>query len=446
MTTAPPATEPGLAPPSGSERGWWATRLDLVRRGGQLPGARIWALGEMLSMGASTATLAFAVGVLAASWWVPPAPWMVGGVLLVLLSGAVGYVTNFLAVQMLFKPRHPQDWLPMRWVWRQGLIPARQAILAGVVGEEVAARLLTPEAIVDEVTSLVEATLEDEGTLPTLQAGAQSFLQREVPPLLAKVLPEVVVAFERFLASEVSSETLRNSLRTIADQWFEDHANRETLASFLLLFLRQESGLLVEMVRKAVKRYAKKSGGRSLMLGLGEATSILDWDGLDGSLQRQLEKPKSRTWALELIDGFRGELTTLLDRIARGDWLDGLKGRAGEFLRGTAETISQREVVPRLVDFIGSGAFGHYLTSDVLPRTRPRLRSWIEAGNLDPILRRFDVRGRVAQAAASLDVAELEEMANRVAAYHLGAIQVLGYVLGILAGLLTWAVTALGSR
>ena len=45
----------------------------------------------------------------------------------ILLAGAVGYGTNFLAIQMLFKPRkcHLNPY-PLRWIWKQGLIPAKQ--------------------------------------------------------------------------------------------------------------------------------------------------------------------------------------------------------------------------------------------------------------------------------------------------------------------------------
>lgn len=53
------------------------------------------------------------------------------------------------------------------------------------------------------------------------------------------------------------------------------------------------------------------------------------------------------------------------------------------------------------------------------------------------VLKKLDIRGRVTDAVDKMDVAEFHGMINEVAAQHLGAIQVLGYLLGAAAGVLT---------
>ena len=47
------------------------------------------------------------------------------------------------------------------------------------------------------------------------------------------------------------------------------------------------------------------------------------------------------------------------------------------------------------------------------------------------------MQGRIRDAVAPMDMREFHDMINEVAAQHLGAIQVLGYVLGAVVGALT---------
>ena len=57
--------------------------------------------------------------------------------------------------------------------------------------------------------------------------------------------------------------------------------------------------------------------------------------------------------------------------------------------------------------------------------------------NRPPFFDKLDVQGRIRDAVAPMDMREFHDMINEVAAQHLGAIQVLGYVLGAVVGALT---------
>jgi uncharacterized membrane protein YheB (UPF0754 family) len=67
-----------------------------------------------------------------------------------LLGGAIGWVTNYLAIKYLFRPRNP---------WRigsfqiQGVIPRRRKELAAAVGEVVATELLPQEQIAAAISA-----------------------------------------------------------------------------------------------------------------------------------------------------------------------------------------------------------------------------------------------------------------------------------------------------
>lgn len=442
MSAAPPSPAPRPEPPSESRprpAGWWSLRWGLARAGA--PDVRAWALAELVCALLTLATLAVALGALGVAalslrHLVPIPGWVTSWPMQILLAGAVGYGTNFLAVQMLFKPREPIRSWPLRVVWSQGLVPARQAEMARIVGEEVAGRLLTPEAIVEETATLIEAAFDDQATVRRVQDAVLPLLRRELPIFLRRFLPEGVEAVREALREGVPAEALRALLLDVFDEWFDAPENRRVLARFLLSFLRDNSPELVDLVRLAVKRYKKKSQVRSLLFGAGEVANVINWDAFEAALRKQFESQKSEEWAVRLITDFSRDARLFADRVITTEWLESVRERAGDMALETLMRVADEALLPRLVALLEREPFRRYLIDELLPAGRARVLSWVRSGTLDDVVGRFDVKGRVARAAAALPVEDLEEMTNRVGAYHLGAIQVLGYVLGLGAGLL----------
>ena len=69
----------------------------------------------------------------------------------------------------------------------------------------------------------------------------------------------------------------------------------------------------------------------------------------------------------------------------------------------------------------------------MLPAAEPKIKEFIESQK-DTIVQTLDIRNRISQAIDRQDVKEFHDMINSVAAEHLGAIQVLGFVLGAVIG------------
>ncbi|WP_022849731.1 DUF445 family protein [Limisalsivibrio acetivorans] len=82
-----------------------------------------------------------------------------------LVTGFVGYVTNWLAIKMLFRP-HKRKWYTLGW---QGVIPRKRAMLAEKVGGLVGEKLIGEEEIVravksESVQNALASTIESELT------------------------------------------------------------------------------------------------------------------------------------------------------------------------------------------------------------------------------------------------------------------------------------------
>jgi uncharacterized membrane protein YheB (UPF0754 family) len=79
---------------------------------------------------------------------------------LIIIGGLIGWMTNLLALKMLFKPSRPKKIL---FFTLHGVIPKRQEIIADAVGDVVASDLVSISEIIDQLVTKedIEAFKED---------------------------------------------------------------------------------------------------------------------------------------------------------------------------------------------------------------------------------------------------------------------------------------------
>jgi uncharacterized membrane protein YheB (UPF0754 family) len=96
-----------------------------------------------------------------------------------LLGALIGYVTNYIAIRMLFRPLKPWRFLGLRIPLTPGIIPAKRSELAEKIGEMVGGHLFTSED--------VEKTLEKDTFRRELQGAVTDklgqFLDRDLGPV-----------------------------------------------------------------------------------------------------------------------------------------------------------------------------------------------------------------------------------------------------------------------
>ena len=67
------------------------------------------------------------------------------------ITAAIGWLTNYLAIQMLFHPRKPINFIVFKW---QGLIPKRQSQLASEAAEIIEREILQQNMILKEIKKI----------------------------------------------------------------------------------------------------------------------------------------------------------------------------------------------------------------------------------------------------------------------------------------------------
>lgn len=134
--------------------------------------------------------------------------------LLPFIAALIGWVTNFLAIKMLFHPRKPINILGIKI---QGIFPKRQGALAESIGKLVSKELVS----VDDIASSLKDEKSLEGVYSLLDEKADSFLRDKLLgsfPMLSMFLTEdLILKVKGMLMDE-----LKASIPTIIDSYTDD--------------------------------------------------------------------------------------------------------------------------------------------------------------------------------------------------------------------------------
>lgn len=132
-----------------------------------------------------------------------------------LISALIGYLTNVVAIKLLFWPQQP---INLGLFKLHGLLPKRQANLAASIGELVETQLLSMDELVDKIDT------------PELNNKITMKLSRVLKDRLNSLIPSIIPA----KVTRVISDNLDKILRQEAPQLIRqvissgrDHLNRE---------------------------------------------------------------------------------------------------------------------------------------------------------------------------------------------------------------------------
>lgn len=410
---------------------------------------RAFAFAELVCQPVSLLSIfaAFVLAVLRRTGlWTPPevvTAWLVP----VFVSAAVGYLTNWIAITMLFQPyeRTWRHWLP--WVtfggWRQGLIPKNKARIACVLADQVATKLLRPEKLAEDLCSMVGRVLEDKSIVSAIQDALQRQIQAHDKEIVGQLAPKI----EEALVAEIDRLVTAENIETFWDGQIapklQSEETREEIAGIVIGALDKRAPRLAAKVRPmviaAIRNWVEEKGGMfgSLLSPVAEklADAIVDKRTIERGLREWLNDPAAvpalRDELLQFVGAVRAYLKSPEAQAKVGVFATDIRAKFKEYVRTYLET----HFATTVTGILRSEQLWQWAAS-LIPRFRPELEDLIRTKGLPLIIERLDIEGRIESAVDGMDMAEFHGMLNEVMAEHLGAIQVLGYLLGAIAGLL----------
>lgn len=443
----------------------YRTKFAIARDRGRPGAIRFFAVAELVCQPASFLSVAAVVALAflrRTGVWTPPAAasaWVVP----VLVSAAVGYLTNWIAITMLFEPyeRTWRHWLPWATLglWRQGLLPKNKARVAGVLADQVASKLLQPEKLADDLCAMVGGALQD----PAALRAAQTLLQEQVVAHDTEIIDFLVPRIEGALVGEIERLVTPDRVKSLWDAEImprlESEETREEIARLALQAIRKRAPDIAAKAKpaisRAVRRWVEEKFDGSLIEGIpfvgktvsdalssffaSSADSLADWfldeKTIEGGIRDWIKRPETaadlRDELAGFVESFRAWLASPEGAERVGGFAGDIRARFKDYLRA----YLRENLAPAASRLLKSEATWEWVAK-AIPAVRPGVERMIRGIGTTAIVEKLDVEGRVKTAVDAMDMAEFHEMLNQIMAEHLGAIQVLGYALGAVAGLL----------
>ena len=410
---------------------------------------RVFAFAELVCQPASIASVvaALALAVLRrAGVWTPPAAvsdWLVP----ICVSAAVGYLTNWIAITMLFEPyrrtwRHWLSWVTFG-LWRQGLVPKNKARIASALAEQVSTRLLQPAKLAEDLCAMVGGALEDKTVVAAVQDALQSQIQAHDKEIVACLAPKV----EEALVAEIDRLVTEDAIETFWDSQIaprlQSEETRNEIAAIVIGALDKRAPHLADKVRPmviaAIRNWVVEKGGMlgSQLSPVAEtlADAIVDRRTVEHGLRDWLNAPDTvpalRDELLQFVGSVRAYLKSPEAQTKVGVFATDIRAKFKAYVRAYLET----HFAATVSGILRSEQLRQWVVA-LIPRFRPGLENLIRTKGLPCVIDHLNVEGRVKAAVDGMDMAEFHGMLNQIIAEHLGAIQVLGYLLGALAGLI----------
>lgn len=129
--------------------------------------------------------------------------------ILATIGGAIGWVTNLLAIKMLFRPFLPIN-IPLINIKIQGLIPKRKAEIARIIGETVETELLSLEEIIDK---LVKSNNMDEILL---------LLKNKITVIVSEHLPSIIPSAFRGMITKYINDVIDEEGEEMVTEFIEN--------------------------------------------------------------------------------------------------------------------------------------------------------------------------------------------------------------------------------
>lgn len=368
------------------------------------------------------------------------------------VAGLVGYFTNFLAIKMLFQPKHGRV---LGW---QGLVPKNKDQIARSLAESVQEQLLSPEIILayirerqlieagtQAMADWVDTNLQDPAVRSRITGSVVDLMRENGPDLLTNSLDYAEDALKALARNPRTIELWWRDLRAVMQEFLQSPENRAWLAKRASTLLNQEIPRIADWINQALDDYLREKHrlGR-LGVGLKNIFSF-DEDAIAGLLERFASDSEVSEDFMTLLDALVDELQremaspevqeVIQNRLA--DWI----GRVGQTFRDT--------VLPGIIDQTDS-----YLKNEdnweQIEESLIRVIQWLKVKTLallnsstgqawvsriiERAVRQLNVTNLVEEQVKRLDTDELEKMVLDNTGGNLTIIQVLGGCLGLIAG------------
>jgi len=352
-----------------------------------------------------------------------------GWIIPVFTAAAVGYLTNWLAIQLLFRPYKPVKWLGNL----QGMIPRNKERIAENLSKEIPNNLIPADQIISQLRQWVKDGLLGNDLPDRLRAMVAADIGDELRrnKLTQRITDALNTSSSTGIEFGLSPKNVRHFYHACGSDYVEKKMIRSrAFRTKIQNELKGQIPGLVNEIRANISNSIDNELLKAIYRKLPKADRM--WKTIEENIQNKvsgkdvdhlieskLDEFKSR------LDGYIGsqELETDIAELKRNPEI-------GDTLRDMSEFLARK-----LLEFLEEEFVWTFIREKALLRIRAFLDLQISS-NQEAILEGIDLPGHIRKSILNLKPEKVHTLVNEVSGEELGMIQLLGFVLGGLAGFL----------
>ncbi len=193
-----------------------------------------------------------------------------------LLGAFIGYLTNKVAIKMLFRPLTAKHFLGIRIPMTPGVIPSKRAELAVNIGEMVGSHLLTST----EISNALEKESFQETLYDLIENRGEKLLQKDLGSV-AEIVPDKYQSYYQVAVQAIGDQSQKGIHTFIASESFKDILEDSIDEQFDRLLATDLQTFLPGADRETAYGFLKKSLGRMFA-----SPAMEEW--VDGFVQQKV--------------------------------------------------------------------------------------------------------------------------------------------------------------
>lgn len=355
----------------------------------------------------------------------------------VFTAAAVGYLTNWLAIQLLFRPYRPVKWLG----GLQGMIPKRQPDLAETLAEQIPANLMPADRIAFQIRRKLRESMQGPELAERLHAMVAEYIrdERRKQDLSRRIAAILDTAGSAGVEAGFNPAGVRRFYHTYGSGFVKEKVicNKALRSKILDELKGQVPGLIGEIRANmpgllAEYMHDNPVKGAVLSIFTGASGENLPWRKLEQALGDKLSGQDADRQVKQKLAEFESRLESYI--VSPELEADIAELKQDTAIGGTFAALRD-ELAWKLLEFLEDELVWQIVREQILPGIRVFLQLQIRR-NRDSIVAGLDLPGRIRESILGLKPENVHKLVSSVSGEELGMLQLLGFVLGGFAGLL----------
>jgi len=355
-----------------------------------------------------------------------------GWIMPVLTAASVGYLTNWLAIQLLFRP-----YLPVKWLGGlQGMIPENQDKLSKTLARQIPANLIPMDRIIFQVRRSIRESMREPELADRLHAMISDYIgdERRKTTLAKQIAAILESVGTTGVEAGLTPSNVRSFYHTYGSEFLKKKVIRNKALRIRILDELQEQvpGLVGEVRTGIADNLRDFLPDFPLLRDIPDrlAGENFLWRKLEQSVRSRLSGREADRIVQQKLAEFGSRMKNYIDSRELEADIAALK-QDSEIV--DAITSMSDDLAEKLLEFLEDELVWRFVREKAIPNIRVFLQIQISR-NKDAIIAGLDLPGHIRKSIEELKPEKIHELVDEVSCNELGMIQLLGFVLGGLAG------------